>query len=266
MDRRSSLQASYFYLIFALLLATGCGLQALEVGPTETHHQTVELGQAESVEAEISLGTGRLEIGPGASGLLAATFTHNVVEWEPVIDYEVVEGQGKLTVRQPAVEGKIPVDLGQIRYDWDLRFDEETPLALAIVMGAGEGLLDLGHLNLEKLVYQGGAGDVEIDLRGTKAAELDIRLGAGNVWLDLSGPRKQDLSVKLDGGIGAVTVILPAEEAVRVEIGEGVGQVEAPGLKRAGFIYTNEAYDPNGVTLDLVIKQGLGNIELRTAE
>jgi hypothetical protein len=218
------------------------------------------------VEAEIALGTGRLEIGPGEVGLLAATFTNNVAEWEPVIDYDVIGGQGKLKVRQPAVEGKIPIDLGQIHYAWDLRFDEEAPLTLAIVMGAGEGLLDLGDLNLEKLTFQAGAGDVEIDLRGTKAAELDIRLGAGNVWIDLSGPREGDLSAKLDGGIGAVRVILPAEEGVRVEIGKGVGQVEAPGMKRDGFIYTNEAYDPNGVTLDLVIEQGLGNIDLRTAE
>jgi len=241
-------------------------LQALEVGPTATHHQTVELGQAESVEAEIALGTGRLEIGSGEVGLLAATFTHNVAEWEPVIDYDVVAGQGKLSVQQPAVEGKIPVDLGQIRYDWDLRFDEGTPLVLAIVMGAGEGLLDLGHLNLEKLNYQGGAGDVEIYLRGTTATELDIRLGAGNVWLDLSGPRERDLSAKLDGGIGAVTVLLPAKEGVWVEIGEGVGQVKASGLKRDGFVYTNEAYDPNEAALKLIIEQGLGNIELRTAE
>jgi len=255
-----------FYLIALLLLATGCGLQALEVGRTETHHRKVELGQAESVEAEIALGTGRLEIGPGEVGLLAATFTNNVAEWEPIIDYEVVQGQGKLTIRQPAVEGKIPVDLGQIRYDWDLRFDEGAPLDLAIVMGAGEGLLDLGDLNLEKLVYQSGAGDVNINLRGTTATELDVRLGAGNVWLDLSGPRERDLSAKLDGGIGAVTILLPAEEGVRVEIGEGVGQVVAADLKRDGFVYTNEAYDPNGVTLDLVIEQGLGNIELRTAE
>lgn len=266
MDRQILLPASFFFLIATLLLVTSCGLQALEVGPTETHHRTVELGQAESVEAEIALGTGRLEIGPGAGGLLAATFTNNVTEWEPIIDYDVVDGQGKLAVRQPAVAGKIPVDLGQIRYAWDLRFDEEAPLALAIVMGAGESLLDLGELNLERLAYQGGAGDVTIDLRGTTATELDIRQGTGNLWLDLSGPRERDLAAKLDGGIGAVTVILPAEEGVRVEIGEGVGQVEASGLNRDGFIYTNKAYDPNGVALEIIIERGLGNIELRTVE
>jgi hypothetical protein len=166
MDRRFIKLTGLFYLFITLLALEGCGLQTLEVGPTATHHQTVERGLAESVEAEITLGAGRLEIGPGTGGLLAATFTNNVAEWQPVIDYDVVAGQGKLTIRQPAVEGKIPVDLGQIRYDWDLRFDEGMPLALAIIMGAGEGKLDLGGLNLEKLDYQGGAGDVAIDLRG----------------------------------------------------------------------------------------------------
>ena len=161
-------------LIVALLLVASCDLQALEIGPMQTKIETVSLGAADTVTAEIVLGAGRLEIFSGTEALLDAKFIYNVADWEPEIEYSVQNGDGHLTIRQPSSERKIPLAIDDVKYEWDLRFSENVPLDMFVTVAAGEGELELDKLLLDHLEFQGGAGDVTIDLSGSTLKDLDI--------------------------------------------------------------------------------------------
>ena len=253
-------------LVFISILVAGCNLQSLDVGQLRTESETVELGPAEQVIAEIALGAGKLEIGGGASALMEADFTYNVDEFEPEVTYEVTGGTGRLAVHQPSIENRFPVNPDDIRYEWILRLNEQTPLDLDVSMGAGEGVLELKDLNLGRLDFQGGAGDINIDLSGSTVEDLAVQIGAGNVVIDLSGNWQQDLAADLQGGVGTATILLPSDVGVRARVSGGLGQVTAPGLNKNGELYTNDAYGESAVTLDLDIEGGIGEITLRSAE
>lgn len=254
------------WLVAILILATGCDLDTLEIGPLQNETETVELRAAEEVLTEITMGAGRLEIGGGSENLLDANFTYNVADWQPEVSYSVSDGAGRLAVDQPNTNENISLDLDDIRYEWDLRFNEAVPMDMEITLGAGDSQLELDSLALNSLTFEGGAGDVEIDLSGSTLRDLDVRLGAGDVSVDLSGNWQQDLSATMRGGIGRATIFLPSSAGVRIEIQGGLGQVNATGLSRDGDVYTNDAYGQSEATLEIDIEGGIGEINLEVAE
>jgi hypothetical protein len=253
-------------LVVSLVLAAGCNGEPLRVGELQTKSTTVELGAAETVSAEIKMGAGRLAIDGGGDELLQAQFTYNVEGWQPEVDYEVTDGLGRLQVDQPATNEGFSLDLDDIRYEWDLRFNEDVPMDMAITLGAGDSQLALSNLSLNTLDFENGAGDTDINLSGSTVRDLEVRMGAGNVSVDLSGNWQQDLSADMIGGIGRATVILPTSAGVRVRVQGGLGQVNATGLIRDGNVYTNDAYGASDVTLDIDIEGGVGEINLELAE
>jgi hypothetical protein len=52
-----------------LLLAAGCNLQTVDVGDLQTKSESVEVGSAESVTADIAIGAGVLNVAGGGSAL-----------------------------------------------------------------------------------------------------------------------------------------------------------------------------------------------------
>jgi hypothetical protein len=253
-------------LLVALMWATGCSIDTLDVGELQADSTTIELGSADDVAVDIMMGAGQLIIGGGNDELLDAQFTYNVAELEPEVSYEISDGRGRLTVNQPDTRESLSWDLDEFRYEWDLRLNDDVPMDMAITVGAGESQLALGSLSLDRLDFESGAGDVEIDLNGSTVRNLNVRLGAGDVRLDLSGNWRQDLSATIKGGVGRATVILPSTAGVQATIQGGLGSVNADGLNRDGDVYTNDVYGQSDVTLDINIEGGIGEINLVYAE
>jgi hypothetical protein len=254
-----------FLLVVVLLAVTGCGINSVDIGALQSDSEVVELGAAEEVTAEIAMGAGRLEIDGGASDLMEAQFTYNVEEWKPVVSYDVSDGFGRLKVDQPDSR-EVPLDMGELRYEWDLRFNEAVPIDMEITLGAGDSQLELDNLTLNSLRFEGGAGDVAIDLSGSTLRDLDVRMGAGDVAVDLSGKWHQDLAADMKGGLGRATVFLPNDVGVRVTVQGGLGQVNAAGMNKNGDVYTNDAYGESEVTLEIDIEGGVGEINLELGE
>lgn len=264
MNRRLNL-VPVLVLVAALLLLAGCNLQTVRVGELQTKSESVEVGAAESVTADINIGAGVLNVAGGGSSLMDADFTYNIAEWEPTVEYRVSGDLGRLTVEQPSSRDTIPIDLGDIRYEWELRFNDEVPLDLEINMGAGEGDLDLSSLSLNRVDFEGGAGDVNVDLSGSNLNDLTVRIGAGDVMVDLSGDWQNDLAADIQGGVGRVTVLLPRSTGVEVETQGGIGLVNATGFNQSGDTYTNDAFGESEATLFLNIEGGVGEINLELA-
>jgi len=221
-----------------LLLSSGCA----PAGPVRTESQTVALGGAESVHVEIITGTGALLINGGADELMEADFTYSQDSWKPEVEYAVTGSQGTLTVRQPSAVGVVPTP--NIRYEWDVRLNNDVPMDLGIQLGVGGGNLDLGDLHLSR---------------------LHIGLGVGGAEIDLTGDWQSDLDANIEGGVGGVKVTLPRDVGVRVDVEKGLGGVDAAGFTRDGDAYVNDAYGQSDATLRLNLKVGVGGVELNLA-
>jgi len=229
------------YLWIALLLFTGllsgCS-SAPKVGALQTESQSVELGDAKSVNVNVNMGAGNLTVSGGAEKLLEADFTYNVAKLKPEVKYT----DGTLVVWQP--NGKGLSDLRGItdyRNEWGLRLNDEVPMDLRVDVGSGISDLQLAGLSLTR---------------------LDVTLGAGIYMVDLSGDWTRDLDVSIDAGAADVSVRLPKDVGVRVEVDRGPATIEAAGLVQDGDVYTNASYGVSNVTLHVNISAGIGRINL----
>jgi len=249
-------------LVAALLAVAGCTLQ--QTGPTQTDSQTVDVAGAESVRADILMGAGKLEISGGASALMNAKFTYNVRDWRPEVDYSVSNKRGRLTVEQPSTRG-VP-NTTNVRYEWDLRLNNDVPMELTAKLGAGESNLDLRDLSLTSLEVQAGAGEVDIAVPAKSLTLLKAVMGAGDMTIDLDGDWKNDLRADVKGGVGTATLRLPRNTGVRVTVEGGLGSVKAYDLNVDGRVYTNDAYGKSDVTLEISVAGGIGEVRLELGD
>jgi hypothetical protein len=202
--------------------------------------ESVDLENAQSTVAQLRMGAGELNVSGGADALMEADFAYNVSEWEPEVSYDVSGETGELSVEQGSDEG-VRVG-GDARNEWEVRFNDEVPTDLQVEMGAGESDLDLDSLTL---------------------TGLDLEMGAGKTTLDLTGDYGQDLEASIEGGVGEATVLLPSEVGVRARAEGGLGKINAEGLQREGDSYVNDAYGDSDVTLEVDVRGGVGQINLK---
>jgi hypothetical protein len=256
--------AGLLAVVLVVLLATGCG-ESVETGDLVIESRSIDRGKAESLDARIEMGAGKLMIAGGARDLMDADFTYNVAEWKPEIAYRVSGDRGKLTVDQPSGHG---TSLGRnVRYEWDIRFNDDIEMDLTVELGAGSSYLDLGSLSVQELNVTTGAGEVELILTGRPEVEdLDLQVGAGDVTIDLTGEWKHNLDADIKGGVGRLTLLLPTDVGVRVDAEKGIGKVDARGMSRKGGAYVNKAYDRSDVTLRIDCVAGIGSIILEAGD
>ena len=128
-------------LLGALLLAA-CSSRA-RVGALQTESKSVELGGARSVNVDINLGAGDLELTGGADKLLEADFNYNVAKLKPEVKYK----NATLVVRQPDYSG-IPdlIGIEDYRNEWGLHLSDEVPMDLSVEVGGGTSILQLAGL------------------------------------------------------------------------------------------------------------------------
>ena len=209
------------------------------VGELRTETESVALGEAKSAVVDINMGVGKLAVSGGASDLMNATFTYNVASWKPTVSYNVEGTQGTLLVEQPSQSS---TNLGtNVRYEWDLLFNNDVPMTMKVNVGVGESDLIFGGIDLSKLVVNCGVGDTTIDL---------------------SGEWQQDTAVMVNGGVGQVTIILPKDTGVRVTADGGLGAINANEMTVNGNTYTNAAYGDAAHTINIDVKTGIGSIQL----
>jgi len=224
-------------LVGVAVFLGACGAQGVDELQRES--RAVDLENAQTVGAELRMGAGELNVTGGADALMEGDFAYNVADWKPEVNYEASGDTGELSVEQGSGEG---VSLGgDVRNEWDLRFNDEVPIDLSVDMGAGESDLDLDSL----------------DLTG-----LNLAMGAGETTVDLTGDYERDLAAAIEGGVGEATVRLPSQVGVRVNAEGGLGRINAEGLRREGEAYVNDAYGGSDVNLEVEVQGGVGEINL----
>ena len=213
-----------------------------KIGDTKIESESVDSRGAEKVRVELKIAVGELRVSGGAKKLLDADFVYNVPSWKPQVKYEVQGKEGMLTVRQPETSRS---GGGKSKNEWNLSLNDKIPLDLHVECGVGTSNFELGSLSLD---------------------DLEIQTGVGETTVELLGDWKKDLHASIKGGIGKVTLRLPGNVGVHVESDKGIGSVSAPGLKKQGNTYTNEAYGRSKVTLSINVQAGIGEIQLELAD
>ena len=253
-------------LIILSLSLHACMINRFRVGPTQTESETVEVGDAEDVRADIQMGVGEIEISGGASELMEAEFTYNVDELEPHVTYEVSGTTGRLIVEHSRSEG-IPIgDYDDARSEWDLVFNDDVSIDMTLSLGATRGDLDLRGLELTSLDIEVGAGDTDLWLGDSPLRNLDIEVGAGKLTLDMVANWERDLDAEITGGVGQLIIYLPNDVGVIVDVKLGIAAIDTRGLEKDGNTYTNDAYGESEVTLRIEIEGGVGDIRLEVFE
>ncbi len=220
------------------LSAVSCVVTPI-AGRVRSHSDEVSLDGAESVQAEILMGAGKLVIEGGADQLMEGDFTYTYRDYAPDIDYRVrLNEVGVLEVKQEDKPG-IRVNTNY-RNDWVLKFNEDVPLELDVTLGAGESDLDLSELNLDS---------------------FSLQMGAGAAYIDLNGDLDDDLQVNIQGGVGELTVVLPADTNIEVKVQGGLGEINTSGLNRNGNLYVGK-YSGSGPVLYISIEVGIGELNL----
>jgi predicted membrane protein len=224
-------------ILLLIFLVGGIGA-CVAVGELVEETQTVELGEAESVELDLDIGAGTLKVQGGARELMEGYFVYNIEGWKPEIRYSVTGTRGILKVKQGQCSA---MTIGKKRNKWNISLSNDVPLDIKVDFGAGEG---------------------NLDLRGLILNSLDIDMGVGELKVDISGEQKQSLDVSVDGGVGSATIYLPLDVGVRVEVDGGIGSVNARGMIKKRGVYTNDAYGKTEVTIDVEVDAGIGSIDL----
>ncbi len=220
------------------LLAVSCAVNPVN-GPVRTRSDQVSLDGAETVQAEILMGAGKLVIDAGAKQLLEGLFTYSNREFAPEINYRVQSSAvGLLEIKQPEKPGNYISP--NFRNDWEIKFNQDVPLELEVTLGAGETMLDLSQLNL---------------------VSFTLQMGAGEASVDLDGQYKDDLNIDIQGGVGELTVVLPDDMMIEVQVQGGLGDINTSGLYRDGDFYRGN-YSGQGPVLYLSISAGIGELNL----
>ncbi|MFZ5822850.1 MAG: LiaF transmembrane domain-containing protein [Bacillota bacterium] len=123
---------------------------------------------------------------------------------------------------------------------WNLRLNEQIPMALTI---------------------QTGVGRSEIDLSGLIVTDLRITSGVGETTLIL--PARSDLRARVSTGVGQTTIRIPAGTAARIRVQHGLGGVSVRGdFVREGNYYVTPDYHAATQRIDLEIDGGVGGIRI----
>lgn len=228
-------------LIVLLLSALACNF-GTEITEVQEEKRTIPMEDIANLNVELRMGAGELRLGGVTDQLLDATFTYSPDDWQPSLVYSASGEQATLTIEQPEDQD---LNIGNYRYEWELLFNPDLPMALNIELGAGQGSIDLSQLQV---------------------TELDLNVGVGDVNLDLTGERPLTLEGSIAGGVGSLTVLLPAQVGARVSVSGGIGSIETSGLTETEDGYVNDAYSATDQSIILEIEGGVGEIDLQVVE
>jgi N-terminal domain of toast_rack, DUF2154 len=232
------MRATSFAMIAWALSMSGCVVNTVRTGPLQHETRSIERDGSERAHVDLRMKAGVLRVSGGAADLMTADFTYNVPAWKPDIVYRSTAGRANLTVEQNTTG---QTSLGNAKYEWDLRLNDEIPMDIAVQFGAGEAHLDLGSLSL----------------RG-----IDVEMGVGELKMDLRGSPKHDYDVRVRGGVGEATVYLPRNVGIDAMASGGIGGIQVHGLRQQGGHWINDAYESAKVQIHVDISGGVGAINL----
>ena len=282
----------FFVLTGSILLAEGDGEHQSRL------RRVVERTYEKSVYAKIKVTNGIIYINKANS---AEVFNGEFIftKRPPMIDYEIVGNQGRLTIR--IADKKIKK---RKREDWEededyeieideayenecyLNFSPNVPLDLKMDFGVVKGELDLGGLRLEEceistavskatidfsepnpirldeLQIENGVGKLNVfNLGNANFSDFKFEGGVGKYVLDFDGTYTRDASADIEIGMGKLTVFLPNDIGVRIEVEKSfLSSLNIDKVYKEDDYYYNDLWNSGKPNLDIQIESGIAKI------
>ncbi len=277
---KSLLRLSVALLLAALACSPTIRIPAVETGPTETIRILEPPPSAgKTMEVEIRMGAGSLELLGGGAALMEGTIEFNVSQWRP----EIRRRGSSLTLEQNTPDPA--VTLGQdVVNRWSLRLGK-TPIRLRLQAGAYSARMDFTGVSLTSLSIEDGASDATVEFRSPNPARMtllsyktgassvtmmglgnanfdEMRFdgGAGSYLLDFTGSLQRAAVARVRAGVSAVRIEIPEGTSCEIFISGGLTDVTTIGR----WTQTAEVYrsQGEGPALTIYLDMGLGSLTL----
>jgi hypothetical protein len=276
-----------FTILVAILALTimACGFNVntprrAEPGPDVTETIKIASPSADEVALRLSFGAGKLNLAPGADGLVEGTATYNYEQVKP----QVKNDGGTVQVRMGETHINFLPSYNNLKNEWNFKLGSQ-PVDLRIESGAYKGEFEFGGLALTSLTIKDGAADVALSFSEPNPVEMsifqyatgasnvtltglananfslfDFSSGAGDYTLDFSGELQRDASVKIQTGFSNLIIIVPEGMNAVVTVEGGLSNISAgSGWSQSGKVYKQSGEGPR---LTFVIEMGMGNLTL----
>ncbi len=175
------------------------------------------LGDVRAAEVELQILHGSLAISGGSDEFCTALFEYSHPELRPIDRYDADSDEAELEIRQPQTQ-----DLQGTRNSWELAFNSEAALSMAIESMSGGVDLDFDRLNLQDVEVKSRSGTVRASLAGSYLAldEVYIESNSGSVTVAMPGDFPALGSIEVESLSGstelAITGDCPALRSVDV--------------------------------------------------
>jgi N-terminal domain of toast_rack, DUF2154 len=223
-------------LVLATMLLAGCDVDVRHVGVLEHESKAVDMAKFESGRLEVKMGAGELRLSGGSPKMLEADFDFNVRAWKPIFTTHTIAQRADIKIEQPS-GGPI----GDVKYEWAIKLNDQVPWDVVTNLGAGEAHLDLGSVALRK---------------------VEVHMGVGQLHLDLRGTPKRSYEVDVNGGVGEATVLLPKSANIVATAHGGIGEINVQGLEHHGDRWMSGDSEKSPVTIHLNANGGVGSIRI----
>jgi hypothetical protein len=220
-----------------------------QLGNERSFELDTETEGAELALVHLNVPLGTFSLAGGADSLFNATLSTNVENIEPLVNYRVSEGQGKLELgyQSNTLENVVSFfenlfNAKGVSFSLDATLNSNLPLDLTIDLGAVQSNLDLSSFKLTGVKLNAPSGETVLDLRGNYT---------------------RSFTVVISKGIGDLRLQLPEDIGVRVRLEGGrFASINALNMTRDGNSYTRGDFFTADVFVDIIVSQNFGNISL----
>ncbi len=272
----------------ATLLLSGCNVDQRVAVEMVRLEQSRPIDNETSLQAEIGLDVGSLEIqGESTSKLYALDLEYDKASYQPELNYDPTGA--RLNVKLESThKGGIRTERRANRLQ--LSLTESLPVNLRVNIGVGDARISLSRLRVSRLDVEGGVGGTKISsydpnpvvcdevrlrsgvgsldavgLGNLNFRTLDFESGVGGANLDLSGAWKQDAEIRIQVGVGGVYLRMPRDIGVRVTAEKHfLSGLQLDNLHRdgSGHDYYSENYNKCKIRVTVVVKTGIGGFRI----
>ncbi len=188
----------------------------------------------------ISFGAGRLSLEGGSTHLFDGDLV--TPSWlRPKMRYKVIDREGLLELTEEGGRDGFRFRPSGKDHSWDLRLNNEIPLALTIKTGASSNYLDLSFLKVTYLELDTGASNSEIKFADSVSIRAKIHAGASVIKLLI--PQTIGTRIKADP---------PLTSSNLMELG----------FRKEKDVYTSKNYPTAETRVDLDLDVGVSSLSV----
>ncbi len=188
----------------------------------------------------ISFGAGRLGLEGGSTHLFDGDLV--TPSWlRPKMKYKVIDREGLLELTEEGGRDGFRFGTSGKDHSWDLRLNNEIPLALIIKTGASSNYLDLSSLKVTYLELDTGASNSEIKFADSASIRAKIHAGASSIKLLI--PQSIGTRIKADTALTSSNLM---------ELG----------FRKEKDVYTSKNYPTAETRVDLDLDVGVSSLSV----